>query len=62
MHGVNHAILVLVSPELGGRPHRHARRLPGGVNDYRNPALLAKIVVTLDIISDGRLTLGIGTG
>ena len=26
-------------------------------NDYRNPALVAKMVATLDIISDGRLKL-----
>ncbi len=31
-------------------------------NTYRNPALLAKIVTTLDVISGGRALLGIGTG
>jgi len=31
-------------------------------NTYRNPALLAKIVTTLDIISGGRALLGIGAG
>ena len=31
-------------------------------NTYRNPALLAKIVTTLDVISGGRAMLGIGTG
>jgi len=31
-------------------------------NTYRNPALLAKIITTLDVISTGRAILGIGTG
>ena len=31
-------------------------------NTYRNPAMLAKIVTTLDVISGGRALLGIGAG
>lgn len=31
-------------------------------NTYRNPAFLAKTVTTLDLVSNGRATLGIGAG
>jgi F420-dependent oxidoreductase-like protein len=31
-------------------------------NTYRNPTLLAKVVTTLDVMSQGRAILGIGTG
>jgi probable F420-dependent oxidoreductase len=32
------------------------------VNDYRNPAVLAKEVTSLDVLSGGRVELGIGAG
>lgn len=31
-------------------------------NTYRNPALLAKVITTLDVVSAGRAVLGIGAG
>ena len=31
-------------------------------NSYRNPALLAKMLSTLDVITGGRIELGIGAG
>lgn len=45
---------------------QHTRRLRVGVmvsgNTYRHPALLANMVATLDVVSDGRVELGLGAG
>jgi F420-dependent oxidoreductase-like protein len=47
---------------LAARTHRvRLGTMVTGVT-YRNPALLAKIVTTLDVISSGRAILGIGAG
>jgi len=39
------------------RLHTHILVLP-----YRNPLITAKCAATVDVLSDGRLTLGIGSG
>ena len=42
---------------------RRIRAVPMALaNPYRHPALTAKMVATLDVISGGRVTLGIGAG
>jgi alkanesulfonate monooxygenase SsuD/methylene tetrahydromethanopterin reductase-like flavin-dependent oxidoreductase (luciferase family) len=49
---------------LGARRETSTVRLGALVtgNTYRNPAVLAKTVTTLDIVSNGRAQLGIGAG
>lgn len=50
---------------LGALAQRTAKVRLGALvtgNTYRNPALLAKIVTTLDVVSSGRAQLGIGAG
>ena len=45
---------------LAGATERVTLGLLVGANTFRNPALVAKMVTTLDHISDGRAVLGIG--
>ena len=47
---------------LAGRTRRVRLSALVTGNTYRNPALLAKIITTLDIVSGGRAMLGIGAG
>jgi F420-dependent oxidoreductase-like protein len=50
---------------LGGLARETSRVRLGALvtgNTYRNPALLAKIITTLDVVSGGRAQLGIGAG
>ena len=46
------------------RPRHHRLRLGTSVlcHSYRSPAVLAKMAATLDVISEGRLDLGLGAG
>jgi len=63
MHGVDNAILegwTLLSWTASRTDMRVGPLV--ACNDYRNPALLAKMAATLDVISDGGVTLGIGAG
>jgi F420-dependent oxidoreductase-like protein len=63
MHGVDHAILEAWSLLTWTAARTDMRVGPlVTCNDYRNPALLAKMAATLDVISDGRLSLGMGAG
>lgn len=52
---------VLLSSLLGGTSSIRFGQLVT-CNSYRNPALLAKMISTMDIISGGRIELGIGAG
>ena len=47
---------------ISQRTQAHPPRPDGRVRAYRNPALLAKITSTIDVISGGRLDWGIGAG
>lgn len=52
---------VLISSLLGSTSNMRFGQLVT-CNSYRNPALLAKMISTMDIISGGRIELGIGAG
>lgn len=62
-HGIDHAILECWTLLSWAAARTDMRVGPlVACNDYRNPALLAKMAATLDVITDGRLTLGMGAG
>jgi alkanesulfonate monooxygenase SsuD/methylene tetrahydromethanopterin reductase-like flavin-dependent oxidoreductase (luciferase family) len=56
----------LDSWQMLGVMFAQTRRIRGGTmvtsNSFRHPTILAKMSATVDIISDGRLILGLGTG
>jgi probable F420-dependent oxidoreductase len=47
---------------LAGQTHRIRLGVSAYVLPYRNPVVTAKMAATLDVLSGGRLILGIGTG
>jgi len=47
---------------LAGVTHRVRLGTMALCNDLRNPALLAKMAATLDVVSEGRVELGLGAG
>lgn len=54
------------APTLMAHVAAHARRIRLGTNvlvaPYRHPVLAAKMLATVDAVSDGRLIVGVGTG
>ena len=47
---------------LAGQTHRVRLGVSAYVLPYRNPVVTAKLVATLDVLSGGRLVVGVGTG
>src|SRR5258705_958373 len=65
MLGPKHHEMLEAYPLLGALAAQTSRVRLGTLvsgNTYRNPAHLAKIVTTLDVVSRGRAILGIGAG
>ena len=62
--GVKITDQLAVGPALAAAEATSTLRLGALVfgNDYRHPVLLAKEMATLDVLSEGRMELGLGAG
>jgi probable F420-dependent oxidoreductase len=62
-HFVDHPLAPLPALAVAAEVSPSLRLAPGVLgNDYRHPVVLAREAATVDLLSDGRLELGIGAG